>query len=513
MKYDAIVIGAGNGGLMAALTLQKEGKEVLILDSSNMPGGFASSFIRGRFEFETSLQVLFDYGTEENHGPFYELLKRAEILDEVKLKALSESYYVKTGDNQEYIFPFGQDDFILKMEEYVPQSKESMRQFFELSKEVTEGFRYMNESKKVDVDELKEKYPNFMIASSYSVKRVLESIKMPEKAQEILMTQWGTFGSPSENLSFVSFATMIYSYITYGGYIPVMRSHEISLALLEKFESYGGSIRFLSRVTKLIFENDKICGVRVNGGSTYYADHIISNISPSIFYSTLLPKEMQTDRMREICNARTLGARGFSIFLGLNRSANDLGLNHYRYFLTNDLDHKKAYQSCQELYPNYCVATVLNQALPNCSSSDTTILTITSLYTSDIFSEEATEENYYDLKNKIANHFIDFFEKTTNLSIREAIEEIEIASPATFARYGGHPDGCIYGYMPKGYDNVIPRMMNEVNENCLMHVHFCGGFASRLSGYYNTYFSGELAALKTLQDMKREEGDEDEITD
>lgn len=513
MKYDAIVIGAGNGGLMAALTLQKEGKEVLVLESSNMPGGFASSFVRGRFEFETSLQVLFDYKIEENPGPLYELFSRAEILDEIKLNPILESSYIITLNGQEiYNFPIGQNEFILKMEEYVPNSKESMEQLFELSKEVYEGFQYMNESKKVNADLLKEKFPNFMISSSYSVERVFESLKIPKKAHELIMTQWGIFGSPSENLSFVSFATWFYAHITSGGYVPAMRSHEISLALQNKFEFYGGSIRFLSRVTKLIFENDKICGVRLQDGSTYYADHIISNVSPTTFYGNFLPKEMQTDRMREICNARTLGARGFSIFLGLNRGAKDLGLQHYRYVILNDLDHTKEYQSCQELYHNYCTATVLNQVVPDCSSNDTTILTISSLFTSDIFSEEVTEENYYELKTKIANHFIEIFEKATNCSIREFIEEIEIASPVTFARYGGHPDGCIYGYMAKGYDNILPRLMNEVNENCLNNVHFCGGFSSRMSGFYGTYFSGEQAAMKTLFDMKKEEGDEDEIT-
>ena len=57
-------------------------------------------------------------------------------------------------------------------------------------------------------------------------------------------------------------------------------------------------------------------------------------------------------------------------------------------------------------------------------------------------------------------------------------------------------------------------MLNEINENCLLNVHFCGGFASRLSGYYQTYFSGEIAAERTLQDMKKvERSDEDETTD
>lgn len=54
-KYDAVVIGAGNGGLAAACRMAKAGKKTLLIERHNMPGGCASSFRRGRFEFETAL--------------------------------------------------------------------------------------------------------------------------------------------------------------------------------------------------------------------------------------------------------------------------------------------------------------------------------------------------------------------------------------------------------------------------------------------------------------------------
>ena len=57
-KYDAIVVGAGNGGLSTACTLAKAGKKVLLIEQHNLPGGVASSFRRGRFEFETALHEL-----------------------------------------------------------------------------------------------------------------------------------------------------------------------------------------------------------------------------------------------------------------------------------------------------------------------------------------------------------------------------------------------------------------------------------------------------------------------
>ncbi len=67
-KFDAVVIGAGNGGLAAACRMAKGGKKTLLIERHNMPGGCASSFRRGRFEFETALHEICEWGTKENPG-------------------------------------------------------------------------------------------------------------------------------------------------------------------------------------------------------------------------------------------------------------------------------------------------------------------------------------------------------------------------------------------------------------------------------------------------------------
>ncbi|MFO7797636.1 MAG: NAD(P)-binding protein, partial [Promethearchaeia archaeon] len=37
--YDAIVIGAGNGGLIAGATLAQQGLKVMVIERHNLPGG------------------------------------------------------------------------------------------------------------------------------------------------------------------------------------------------------------------------------------------------------------------------------------------------------------------------------------------------------------------------------------------------------------------------------------------------------------------------------------------
>lgn len=59
MRYDCIVIGAGNGGLIAALSLQKEKKKVLLLEKNLFCGGLTTSFKRGNFLFDVLSPTFF----------------------------------------------------------------------------------------------------------------------------------------------------------------------------------------------------------------------------------------------------------------------------------------------------------------------------------------------------------------------------------------------------------------------------------------------------------------------
>ena len=72
-NYDVIVVGAGNGGLMAAANTAKGGLKTLLLEKHNLPGGCATSFRRGRFEFEPSLHELCGVGTKEEPSEIYGL--------------------------------------------------------------------------------------------------------------------------------------------------------------------------------------------------------------------------------------------------------------------------------------------------------------------------------------------------------------------------------------------------------------------------------------------------------
>jgi phytoene dehydrogenase-like protein len=62
--YDCAIVGAGFGGLGAALTLAEQGARVVVLEALKYPGGCASTFTRGGWRFESGATLFsgFDEG-------------------------------------------------------------------------------------------------------------------------------------------------------------------------------------------------------------------------------------------------------------------------------------------------------------------------------------------------------------------------------------------------------------------------------------------------------------------
>ena len=509
-SYDCVVIGSGNGGLGAAAQLAAKGVKVLLVEQHNLPGGFASSFVRGRFEFETAMHLIADMGPPTNKGGVREFLEDelGIYLDWVEIPEAFRLIVTDPGEELDVTLRYDVRDYIDTIEKAVPGSRESVSNYIDLCMEVVDALTYLGESRgNPDRKVLTSKYGNFLKTAPYSVDRVADALHVPQKAQAIFHAPWVYLGPPTSRLNFTVFAGMMAKLIAFGGYVPRHRSHEFTSALEARIRELGGETRFNTRVDQILVENGRVAGIVTSRGERIATRHVVANLAPALVYNRLISPASEVPEIayRE-SNARRFAVSALTVYLGLDAPPEKLGLHEYSYFVYANTDTDDVYESFGKLAtPKGQATACLNNALPDASPPGTTILSLTTLYRPEAWAG-VRPQDYVKIKNESALGLIDDFEKATGTRVRDHIEEVEVATPITYARYTGAHGGAIYGYEPDSWDSLIPRMMAMNQEKHIEGLEISGGYAFRCHGYSSSFMSGQVAGLLTYASLAEEGG-------
>jgi len=138
-KYDVIIIGGGLGGLTAANKLAKNGRKVLLLESHDKLGGFATWFYRkGKHIFDVSLHG-FPVGMVKTCRKYWSKAIAEKIIQLKRVRFVNPLYQIETD--------FTVEDFTSKLINDFKVPKEQVDNFFQLimnmnyydNKEMTNG--------------------------------------------------------------------------------------------------------------------------------------------------------------------------------------------------------------------------------------------------------------------------------------------------------------------------------------------------------------------------------------
>lgn len=496
-QYDVIVVGAGNGGLVAAANCAKHGLKTLLLEKHNIPGGCATSFVRGRFEFEPSLHELCSVGTPEHPDTVYKIFE--DLGAKVDWRYENNMYRViARGENgYDVTVKGGIDGYCDSIEAACPGSRESVKAFLDLVVNCKQAIEYITK-KKGNPNKLVMalKYGNFMRCASHSVEEVQIALGMPEKARNIVNTYWGYLGVPTDELNCMHYLTMVNGYVKDGAAMPAKRSHELSESLIKVFQDKGGEVWYNSEVTEFLTdESGRINGVVANG-EKIFAKEIISNVIPNNVYSRMDEKKVPENDLK-LANARDFGISLETVYIGCDCSAEELGVKDYTVFVVND-PNPRVQHDTRGLY----IVNSLNKVVPESSPKGTCTLFFTYLcYGSDI-PKDLKPEEYKKWKNAHAEKYIKDYEELMGIDIRSHIEEISVATPVTFARYLGTPDGTIYGYKLSGWDHLMSRTAHVKADFTIPGLTFVGGHSSRGDGYSSAYIIGYQHSNQVINRLK-----------
>ena len=205
-------------------------------------------------------------------------------------------------------------------------------------------------------------------------------------------------------------------------------------------------------------------------------------------------------------NARKLSVCPVSIILVLEGTPEENGIKNYSTFSGDTLDTNLIWQNGMNLTEpyNYITTICLNYANPKCVPEGYTQLSITALQLADPWLT-VTEDEYFDMKRRLANEMIEKCLEVTKVDFRDRIVELEVETPVTVAHYVGAWKGSIYGYSHSMDDHAVARKQMSGAEDFIEGLAFAGAHAISGDGMGPAITNGQAAAKAIHDDLARKE--------
>jgi len=240
-RYDAVVVGAGIGGLVAANLLVQEGLSVLLVEQHYMAGGYCSTFRRAGFTFDAATH-------------FYPLLGNPDTLTGRLLSEIGvETGWVKMDPVDTFHFPDGSrfevpadlDEYRARLDAEFPHQRDELEAFFN---EVGEAYLlgllvYFRDHDTPRLDRFRD----------LSVRDALDRHFSDEKLKLLLTADCPHWGSAPRDTSFVFDSMLRLSYFL-GNYYPQGGSQAFADDLARCFEERGGHILMSTRARRFRIE-------------------------------------------------------------------------------------------------------------------------------------------------------------------------------------------------------------------------------------------------------------------
>lgn len=496
--FDTVVIGAGNAGLTAATALQRGGSKTLLVERHNIPGGCATSFVRGDFEFEVALHQLSGLGTEKKPFVMRQLFQSLGVMDKVEFIQEHSLYRLVVPGELDVTLPASWTGLKNQLIEMFPDEKADIERFLVLCEKISiESFMGLPQARARGNEEtLKSLCPNYVKYGFRSAKDVVEEHFSDTKLKSIISAYWLYLGVPPSQIPFPDLAVMIYAYAAFKPWHIKGGSQAMSNALVDSFLEAGGEVRFNCGVEKIYTNDGQVSGVRLETGEVVSCRAVVSNASPLVTFNELLDSDQPPLQIQQDFKSRRMGTSAFVIYLGLDCTPEELGVTAASSFIYETMSEEAIHDRMEALEAPLggmltCYNLEDNDAAPQGKSQ----VVLVCLQYGDVWNN-VPPAHYAKTKYEFAEKLIDVIEKVYP-KIRHYIEEVEVATPLTMMRYLNTPGGAIYGFKQSTEDSALLRERLKSVPGL-----YSAGAWTGMGGFQPTYMAGTSTAKAVLKFLK-----------
>ncbi len=316
VRERAIVIGAGFGGLAAALRLQTAGFAVTVIEARDQPGGRASQFKSQGYTFDMGPTLITAPQLLEE---LWQLAGR-DLREDLDLVELSPFYRILFRDGRafDYWGEPAQDE--AEIARFEPRDIAGYRAFLAETQHLYErAFLDLARQPFLSAGRMLRVTPELLRVGAHRSVYTFASRYFRDPALRMVFSFHPLFigGNPFR-------ASAIYSIVPYlerlGG-VSFARGgmYRVIEGLVGLFCAAGGEIRYGAPVEQIRVQNRQVKGVRLQDGTEIEAPTVIANSDVARTYLHLVPREHRS----RVTTLRLKQARYsmscFLLYLGLNR--------------------------------------------------------------------------------------------------------------------------------------------------------------------------------------------------
>lgn len=503
-SFDVVVIGAGGGGLSAAVTLAMAGMKVAVIEKHYHVGGLMSCFRRGEYEFETSLHG-FD-GLEDPGGINVDIFKRLGIWDRVERLRPDPIYHAIYPD-LELDVPIDAEAYRQLLKETFPAESEGIDMLWEDLAAIDSLMPILMQLQKEITPELilnlMSNWRGLWLYMQYQNTSLTDFLNDYISDQRLFMvfTQLAAFlGAEPDRQGAILFAVMWTSYHHHGYYYFTGGSGAVTRELAEVVEENGGLIKTGTLVTKIDIEDGSAVRVRTDGGACYAARYVVSNANaPDTVFKLIGRENLPEDYVAQI-ESMVIGLSTFNVYMGVDTDYRDVFGSTHEIMPNESWDQDQIFRWILEGDPEKAPFAICNYTMidPTTAPAGKSTIVITAMLPFDFrenWGWDKTHTDYDALKNEVGMIYVRRAEKYLP-GLSEHIEVMEVGTPVTMRGFSNNPRGSIFGW-----DMVLGQiMLNRLpKETPIDNIFLAGAWTFPGGGQSAVMQSGVMAADAILK--------------
>ncbi len=314
---SALVIGAGFGGMAAALRLRAKGYAVTVIDRCADVGGRAQVFERNGFRHDAGPTVITaPFLLDELFALFNEKLS-----DHISLVPLTPWYRFRFADGDTFDYGGTIEQTLAEIERIEPGDKEGYLALLDHSKRIFDvAFTQLSARPFDRFATMLRQIPSLVRLQSYKTvwQLVSKYLKNPKLRQAFSIQPLLVGGNPFDTTSI--YGLIHYLERAYGVHFAMGGTGAITQALKSLMLRQGICLQLGTTVSRIIIEDGLAKGVTLEDGTLLTADLIISNADPAHVYKNMVEKKHQSAAVKLKLGAAHYSMGLFVIFFGTTRT-------------------------------------------------------------------------------------------------------------------------------------------------------------------------------------------------